>query len=60
MTLSTAYNHFHLLLLPTRLTLAVLMGRRHMDGQVLEEVFQHFGRDVSGAREKYRQCIADG
>jgi hypothetical protein len=31
-----------------------------MDGQVLEEVFQYFGRDVSGAREKYRQFIADG
>ena len=31
-----------------------------MDGQMLEEVLQFFGRDISGARAKYRQFIADG
>jgi len=31
-----------------------------MDGQVLEEVLHHFGKNISRAREKYRQFIADG
>jgi putative transposase len=39
---------------------AVLMGNRQMDGQVLEEVLQRFGRTVFSARGKYRQFIADG
>jgi REP element-mobilizing transposase RayT len=39
---------------------AVLMGNRQMDGQVLEEVLHHFGKNISRAREKYRQFIADG
>jgi putative transposase len=39
---------------------AVLMEYRKTDGQVVDEVLQHFGPIVSKARIKYRDFIADG
>jgi putative transposase len=39
---------------------AVLMGNRHMDGQVLGEVLRRFDQNVFSARENYRRFIADG
>jgi REP element-mobilizing transposase RayT len=39
---------------------AVLMGNRKMEGQVVEEILQLFGKTLLRARGKYRQFVADG
>jgi hypothetical protein len=39
---------------------AVLMGNRSLEGQMTNEVLEHFGRDISRARQNYRQFVADG
>lgn len=38
----------------------VLLGNGKMEGQVIEEVLEYFGKRISGARKRYREFIADG
>ncbi len=39
---------------------AVLMGFRSLEGQVVSEVLEHFGADLSRARQRYRGFVEDG
>jgi len=39
---------------------AVLLGRREMPGQNVEEVLGYFGKRAKSAREKYKAFVADG
>ena len=39
---------------------AVLMGKRKMQGQLLDEVLYRFGRKIVKARNNYREFVADG
>ncbi len=39
---------------------AVLMGRRELPGQNMEEVLGYFGKRTKTAREKYQAFVADG
>ena len=39
---------------------AILMGRREMPGQHVEEVLRYFGKRKKAAREKYQTFVADG
>ena len=39
---------------------AVLMGRRKMPGQNVEEVLSYFGKRLKTAREKYQAFVVDG
>jgi putative transposase len=38
----------------------VLMGRREMPGQIVEEVLSYFGKRKKAAREKYQTFMTDG
>ena len=38
----------------------VLMGHRNLEGQTVDEVLRRFGVNVSDARQRYRDFIADG
>lgn len=39
---------------------SVLLGYRSLEGQVVDEVLEHFGGTLSRARRKYRDFISDG
>jgi putative transposase len=39
---------------------AVLMGCRTLVGQVVDGVFEHFGGNLSRARQRYRRFVGDG
>lgn len=39
---------------------SVLIGYRTLEGQVVDEVLEHFGRTLSRARRKYRDFVSDG
>lgn len=39
---------------------AVIMGKRQMEGQSVEEVLRYFGKRENPAIQKYRQFVADG
>ena len=39
---------------------SVLIGYRTLEGQVVDEVLEYFGRTLSRARRKYRDFVSDG
>jgi len=39
---------------------AVLMGHWTLEGQVVDEILEHFGRSLSRARGQYRRFVSDG
>ena len=39
---------------------AVLMGKKELPGQTVEELLLFFGEQLSSAREKYQQFVSDG
>ena len=39
---------------------SVLMGFGGLDGQVVDEILEHFGRTLTRARRNYREFVSDG
>jgi len=39
---------------------AVLLGKRTLSGQVVDDILKRFGKQVNTARRNYRQFVADG